>query len=111
VADVTTIIRAARITSDAVIRILFISIFIAFFLCRYLTWHTLLLINDHAYCDDPRVVLFFCFLKFFHRRGRDFLDRDIALGVDVAVSRYDSAGSKEDLFKWKIRVKGEVPLN
>ncbi len=51
-----------------------------------------------------------CVVEFFHRRGRDLLDRDIALGVDVAVSRYDSAGSKDDLSKWKIRVKGEVPL-
>ncbi len=49
-------------------------------------------------------------VKFFDRRGRDLLDRDIALGVDVAVSRYDSAGSKDDLFKWEIRVKGKVPL-
>lgn len=54
--------------------------------------------------------LLICVVKFFDRRGRDLLDRDIALGVDVAVSRCDSAGSKDDLFRWEIRVKGNVPL-
>ena len=53
-------------------------------------------------------VLGFWSVEVFHRGGYDLFDRDIALGVDVAVTRYDSAGSKDDLFKWEIRVKGKV---